>query len=219
MKSPFSYAFLIAALLLNSTTLVAQDEETKPAEVEAEAEAAEQAPQRFKVIFELSNDGEVEIEVARKLAPLGVDQFYNLVKSGFYNECRFFRVVPGFVVQFGINGDPAVQKKWREAPIKDDPVLFSNKKGTICFAPAGEDTRTTQLFINIGNNERLDGLGFAAFGRVNHGLKHIEAINSEYGETPNQGLIQDKGNEYLKEEFPNMDYIKKAYVVEKTEKK
>ncbi len=217
MKSPFSYVFLVAALLLSSTNLVAQDEETKPAEVEAEA--AEQAPQRFKVIFELSNDGEVEIEVARKLAPLGVDQFYNLVKSGFYNECRFFRVVPGFVVQFGINGDPAVQKKWREAPIKDDPVRFSNKKGTICFATAGKDTRTTQLFINIGDNERLDGLGFAAFGRVNHGLKHFEAINSEYGETPNQELIHNKGNDYLKEGFPNMDYIKKAYVVEKIEKK
>ena len=121
-------------------------------------------------------------------------------------------------MQFGINGDPEVQKKWKDAPIKDDPVLFSNRKGTICFATSGENTRTSQLFINLKDNENLDGLGFAAFGRVNKGLKHIEAINAEYGQTPNQGLIQDQGNEYLTKEFPNMDYIKKAYVVEKNEK-
>ena len=199
----------LAVLLLSTTTLLAQDEEAKPA-------AAEQAPERFKVILELSNDGEVEIEVARKLAPLGVDHFYQLVKSGFLDECRFFRVVPNFVVQFGINGDPEVQKKWKENPIKDDPVVFSNRKGTICFATAGPNSRTTQLFINLKDNNNLDGLGFSAFGRVNKGLKHIEAINAEYGEDPNQGLIQSEGNKYLKEQFPRMDYIKKAYIKEKT---
>tara|TARA_B100000945_G_C20421606_1_gene618322 strand:- start:1376 stop:2014 length:639 start_codon:yes stop_codon:yes gene_type:complete len=212
MKSAFLFLSLIAVFLLASTTLVAQDEEVKP------VEEAEQAPARFKVIFELSNDGEVEIEVARKLAPLGVDHFYKLVKSGFYNECRFFRVVPDFVVQFGINGDPELQKKWKDAPIKDDPVLFSNRKGTICFATAGENTRTSQLFINLKDNMNLDGLGFAAFGRVNKGMKFVEAINAEYGQTPNQGFIQEQGNEYLKKEFPKMDYIKKAYVVEKKDK-
>ena len=212
MKAPFSFLPLLVAALFASTPLVAQDEDASI------AEEAKQAPARFKVIFELSNDGQVEIEVARKLAPLGVDQFYQLVQSGFYNECRFFRVVPDFVVQFGINGDPEVQKKWKDAPIKDDPVVFSNRKGTICFATSGENTRTSQLFINLKDNENLDGLGFAAFGRVNKGLKHIEAINDEYGQTPNQGLIQDQGNEYLIKEFPNMDYIKKAYVVEKKEK-
>ena len=212
MKAPFSFLPLLVAALFASTPLVAQDEDANI------AEEAKQAPARFKVIFELSNDGQVEIEVARKLAPLGVDQFYQLVQSGFYNECRFFRVVPDFVVQFGINGDPEVQKKWKDAPIKDDPVVFSNRKGTICFATSGENTRTSQLFINLKDNENLDGLGFAAFGRVNKGLNHIEAINDEYGQTPNQGLIQDQGNEYLIKEFPNMDYIKKAYVVEKKEK-
>ena len=212
MKAPFSFLPLLVAALFASTPLVAQDADANI------AEEAKQAPARFKVIFELSNDGQVEIEVARKLAPLGVDQFYQLVQSGFYNECRFFRVVPDFVVQFGINGDPEVQKKWKDAPIKDDPVVFSNRKGTICFATSGENTRTSQLFINLKDNENLDGLGFAAFGRVNKGLNHIEAINDEYGQTPNQGLIQDQGNEYLIKEFPNMDYIKKAYVVEKKEK-
>lgn len=207
MKSPFSILSLIAALLFASTLLVAQDEE------------AEQAPDRFKVIFELSNEGEVEIEVARKLAPLGVDQFHKLVKSGFYNDCRFFRVVPNFVVQFGINGDPEVQKGIKEAPIKDDPVTFSNKKGTICFATAGPNTRTSQLFINLKDNANLDGLGFAAFGRVNKGMKHIEAINAEYGESPDQNQIQTSGNEYLNKDFPNLDYIKKAYIVVDGEKK
>ena len=212
MKAPFSFLPLFVVALFASNILVAQDEDVKI------AEEVEQAPARFKVIFELSNDGQVEIEVARKLAPLGVDQFYQLVQSGFYNECRFFRVVPDFVVQFGINGDPEVQKKWKDTPIKDDPVLFSNRKGTICFATRGENTRTSQLFINLKDNENLDGLGFAAFGRVNKGLKHIEAINAEYGATPDQELIQNQGNEYLTKEFPNMDYIKKAYVVEKKEK-
>ena len=213
MRSPFSILSLIAVLLFASTVLVAQDEEAKP------VEDAEQAPARFKVIFELSNEGEVEIEVARKLAPLGVDQFHKLVKSGFFNECRFFRIVPDFVVQFGINGDPEVQKGIKDAPIKDDPVTFSNKKGTICFATAGPDTRTSQLFINLSDNARLDGLGFAAFGRVNKGMKHIEEINAEYGETPDQNQIQSEGNEYLNKEFPNLDYIKKAYIVVDGEKK
>jgi peptidyl-prolyl cis-trans isomerase A (cyclophilin A) len=198
--------------------LTAQDE--KPAtteetlntdEVEVQSAKA-QAPKKFKVIFELST-GEVEIEVARKLAPLGVDQFYQAVNDGFYDECRFFRVVTGFVVQFGINGDPKVQQKWTDHPIKDDPVLFSNRKGTICFATSGPDTRTTQMFINLGDNSRLDKLGFAAFGRVNKGIKHIEAITDEYGEQPQQDKIQSVGNAYLKESFPKMDYIQRAYVV------
>ena len=206
MKSILS---IMAMLLLSTTALMAQDEEAQA------EEKAEQAPKRFKVIFELSNDGEVELEVARKLAPIGVDQFYKLVKSGFYDECRFFRVVPGFVVQFGINGDPEVQKQWKEAPIQDDPVLFKNLKGTICFATAGPNTRTTQLFINLDDNNNLNAMGFAAFGRVNKGMEHIEKINDEYGQNPDQGLIKSEGNEYLKKEFPNMDYIKKAYVVEK----
>lgn len=218
---------LLVLVMGSVATLSAQDEkpaaqEDTPVPVEVEEtpstddgeiqSAKAQAPKRFKVIFELST-GDVEIEVARKLAPLGVDQFYQAVNDGFYDECRFFRVVKGFVVQFGINGDPQIQKSWKDQPIKDDPVLFSNLKGTICFATSGPDTRTTQLFINLSDNSRLNKLGFAAFGRVNKGMKHIEAITDEYGEQPQQDKIQDEGNAYLKESFPKMDYIQRAYVV------
>jgi len=192
--------------------------ETKASTDDVEAQSAKtQAPKKFKVIFELST-GDVEIEVARKLAPLGVDQFYQAVNDGFYDECRFFRVVKGFVVQFGINGDPKVQQKWKDHPIKDDPVLFSNSKGTICFATSGPDTRTTQMFINLSDNSRLNKIGFAAFGRVNKGMKHIEAITDEYGEQPQQYRLQSEGNTYLKESFPKMDYIKRAYVVARDSK-
>jgi peptidyl-prolyl cis-trans isomerase A (cyclophilin A) len=225
-------AILLVLVIGPVATLSAQDEkpaskedtaapvevETKASTDDVEAQSAKtQAPEKFKVIFELST-GDVEIEVARKLAPLGVDQFYQAVNDGFYDECRFFRVVKGFVVQFGINGDPKVQQKWKDHPIKDDPVLFSNSKGTICFATSGPDTRTTQMFINLSDNSRLNKIGFAAFGRVNKGMKHIEAITDEYGEQPQQDKIQSEGNTYLKESFPKMDYIKRAYVVDRDSK-
>jgi peptidyl-prolyl cis-trans isomerase A (cyclophilin A) len=225
-------AILLVLVIGPVATLSAQDEkpaskedtaapvevETKASTDDVEAQSAKtQAPEKFKVIFELST-GDVEIEVARKLAPLGVDQFYQAVNDGFYDECRFFRVVKGFVVQFGINGDPKVQQKWKDHPIKDDPVLFSNSKGTICFATSGPDTRTTQMFINLSDNSRLNKIGFAAFGRVNKGMKHIEAITDEYGEQPQQDRIQSEGNTYLKESFPKMDYIKRAYVVARDSK-
>jgi len=172
------------------------------------------APDEFDVLLKTSK-GDITIHVTRKLAPKGADRFYTAVKAGFYNECRFFRVVPKFVVQFGINGDPEVQKKWRDDPIKDDPVKGSNTKGTITFATAGRDTRTTQLFINLKDNTRLDDIGFAPFGKVTKGMKVVEKINSEYGERPDQGKIQKEGNAYLKEAYPRLDYIKTATVVTK----
>jgi cyclophilin family peptidyl-prolyl cis-trans isomerase len=172
------------------------------------------APDEFDVLLKTSK-GDVTIHVTRKLAPKGADRFYTAVKAGFYNDCRFFRVVPKFVVQFGINGDPEVQKKWREDAIKDDPVKGSNTKGTITFATAGRDTRTTQLFINLKDNTRLDDIGFAPFGKVTKGMKVVEKINSEYGERPDQGKIQKEGNAYLKEAYPRLDYIKTATVVTK----
>ncbi len=149
----------------------------------------------------------------RKYAPLGVDQFHKAIKEGFYDECRFFRVVPDFVVQFGINGDPKVHKKWRDSPIKDDPVTASNVRGSVCYATAGANTRTTQLFINLGDNSRLDKMGFAPFGKVTEGIEVVDKITSQYGQSPNQGLIQSRGNAYLKEDFPKLDYIKKATVI------
>ncbi len=170
------------------------------------------APETFKAQFDTTR-GKFTIEVTRSLAPNGADRFYNLVKSGYFKDIAFFRVVPHFMVQFGIHGDPAVSAKWREANIPDDPVKGSNSRGTLTFATAGPNTRTTQLFINFADNAFLDGQGFSPFGKVTEGMDVVDKINAEYGETPNQGRIQMQGNAYLKSEFPNLDYIKSATIV------
>lgn len=176
--------------------------------------AQEQAPEQFKVQFETSK-GNFVIEVTRKWAPIGADHFYGLVQKGFYNECRFFRVVPGFMVQFGINGDPAVQKNFRDATIKDEPTVASNAPGFITYAKSGApNSRTTQLFINYGDNSFLDNQGFAPFGRVIEGMDVVKAINSKHGERPDQGAIQSQGNAYLKAQFPDLDYIKTVKLVQ-----
>jgi peptidyl-prolyl cis-trans isomerase A (cyclophilin A) len=169
------------------------------------------APATYKAKFETSK-GSFVVAVTRAWAPKGADRFYNLVKNGFFDETRFFRIVPGFVAQFGINGTPSVQAHWRNAPIKDDPVAQSNKRGTIVFATAGPNTRTTQLFINFKDNARLDGMGFAPFGRVVSGMKVVDALNAEYEEQPDQQAIQRQGNAYLVKNFPRLDYIKKATI-------
>jgi len=170
------------------------------------------APDKFRVKFETSC-GDFTVEVQRDWAPLGADRFHELVQAGFYDECRFFRVVPGFVVQWGMNGDPAVYAKWKDREIKDDKVTQSNRAGMITFASRGPNTRTCQLFINLADNERLDDLGFAPFGKVVEGMDVVKKITSEYGQRPQQPLIQEEGNAYLKKEFPKMDYIQKATVV------
>ena len=192
---------IVFALLLGATPGILQ--------------AQRAAPDEFGVKLETSQ-GDVIIVVNRKYAPLGADRFHSAVKQGFYDECRFFRVVPNFVVQFGINGDPKVQTKWREAKIKDDPVIVSNKRGTVTFATAGPGTRTTQLFINLGDNSRLDAMGFAAFGKVIKGMDVVDKLTSKYGQMPQQGQIQSEGNAYLKKNFPDMDFIKKATIVSLT---
>lgn len=176
------------------------------------AKLNEKAPDAYKVAFQTSK-GAFTVQVHRDWAPLGADRFYNLVKNGFYDQGRFFRVVPGFVVQFGIPADPKVASVWRTATIEDDPVKEANTKGRITFATAGPNSRTTQVFINFADNSRLDKMGFAPFGEVVQGMDVVEAINAEYGERPNQGRIQTQGNEYLKAEFPNMDYIQSAKIV------
>jgi len=175
--------------------------------------AQEKAPDTYKVKFDTSK-GPVVIEVHRAWAPLGADHFYSLVKSGFYNDVRFFRVVPNFMVQFGLNGDPSIQSNWANANITDDPVTQSNKKGYVTFATRGKDTRTTQVFINFKDNGFLDSQGFAPFGEVTSGMDVVEKINSEYGEKPNQGSIQSQGNTYLKAQFPKLDYVKKATIAQ-----
>ena len=178
---------------------------------------AERVPEVYRVNFETTK-GDFAIEITRKWAPLGADRFYNLVKNGFYDGCRFFRVLPNFVVQFGLNGDPAVSRKWQGAKISDDPVTESNKPGAVSFATSGRNSRTTQVFINLGNNKSLDSMGFSPFGIVIAGMNVVNQLYSDYGEGapsghgPSQAKINTEGNAYLEKEFPKLDYIKKATI-------
>jgi len=169
------------------------------------------APDIFKVNLDTSK-GPVVIEVHRDWAPLGADHFYALVKSGFYDGARFFRVVPGFVVQFGLAADPAVTAKWKSMNLADDPVKQSNTTGMVTYATAGPNTRTTQVFINLADNQRLDSQGFAPFGRVISGMDIVQSFYAGYGEKPEQQLIEAQGNAYLQMQFPQLDYIKKATI-------
>ena len=171
-----------------------------------------QAPATFNVKFATTR-GDFVVQVNRAWAPLGADRFYNLVKHGFFTDAAFFRVVPGFIVQFGLSADPAVNKAWAHANIKDDRVAESNKPGTITFATAGPGTRTTQLFINFGNNAPLDAQGFAPFGTVTSGMDVVRQIYSGYGESPDQGSITSQGKAYLDKKFPKIDSIKSATIV------
>jgi len=177
--------------------------------------ASEQAPDQFKVTFETTK-GPFTVQVVRDWAPLGADRFYNLVKAGFFNDTAFFRVVKGFVVQFGLNGDPGVNAKWKDATIPDDPVRTSNLRGYITFATAGPNTRTTQLFINLANNGRLDSMKFSPFGRVIQGMDVVDSLYGGYGEGapngngPSQDKITEEGNSYLRENFPKLDYVVQA---------
>jgi peptidyl-prolyl cis-trans isomerase A (cyclophilin A) len=174
----------------------------------------EKAPESFKVKLETSK-GDIILAVTRAWSPNGVDRFYNLVRNGFYDECRFFRIASGFVVQIGINGTPSIQRMWREATIKDDPVIKSNGKGRVTFATAGPNTRTTQFFINLGDRNRfLDDQGFSPFAEVEQGMEVVQALYSGYGEAPDQEMIQQQGNAYLNAKFPKLDFIKKATILE-----
>lgn len=177
---------------------------TDPDAPELQAEA----PAVFDTTFE-TTAGPVTIRTHRAWAPHGADRFYNLARSGFYDGQKFFRVVPGFVVQWGIHGDPAVSDAWRTATIRDDPVTQSNTRGRVTFAMAGPNTRTTQLFINLGNNTNLDRQrsAFAPFGEVIAGFENILAINASAGENPQQPQIQARGNDYLDATFPQLDAI------------
>ena len=170
----------------------------------------EKAPATFNVKFDTSA-GAFTVQVNRDWAPLGADRFYNLVKLGFYDNARFFRVVPNFMVQFGINGDPAIQRYWSEARMPDDPVKQGNTRGMITYAKCGlPNCRSTQLFINYKDNSFLNSTGFAPFGKVTSGMDVVDKISSQYGEQPEQGRITSEGNAYLTKSFPKLDYIKKA---------
>jgi peptidyl-prolyl cis-trans isomerase A (cyclophilin A) len=171
-----------------------------------------QAPDVYKVKFNTAK-GDFVVQVTRAWSPLGADRFYNLVKNGFYNGAAFFRIVPGFVVQFGLSPDPAVSKAWRDAKIADDPVTQSNHRGYLSFATAGPGTRTTQVFINLVDNSRLDSMGFSPFGQVIEGMELIDKLNAEYGERPDQGRVEAEGQSYLEKSFPRLDTVKTAVIL------
>jgi len=171
----------------------------------------EQAPNTFRAAFNTS-EGPFVLEVHRYWAPMGADRFYNLVKNGFFNDVRFFRVIDGQLAQFGMHGDPAVQEAWRDAAIADDPVRHGNTRGTVSFASRGPNTRTTQLFINLRDNTAYDRLGFAPIAEVVSGMEVVDRLYADYEERPEQPLIDSEGNTYLKREFPNLDYIQKAEI-------
>jgi cyclophilin family peptidyl-prolyl cis-trans isomerase len=186
--------------------------------VAGSAAPADAAPATYRARFETSA-GTFVIEVHRDWAPHGADRFYELVKGRYYDGQRFFRVLSGFMAQFGIHGDPKISAAWRERSIPDDPVVQSNTRGMVTFATAGPNTRTTQIFINYANNASLDGQGFAPFGRVVEGMEVVDRLFAGYGEGaprgqgPDQGRIQAEGNAYLKRAFPKLDYVKQATIV------
>lgn len=176
------------------------------------------APEEFKAEF-VTTKGDIIVEVHRAWAPLGADRFYNLIRGGFFNNAAFFRVVTTprpFVVQFGLNPNPAVNHAWEHANIKDDPVMQSNSRGMLVFATAGPNTRTTQLFINLKDNKFLDSMGFAPFGMVTEGMDVVDKITSQYGEKPEQDKITNEGDAYLTKNFPMIDRIKSAKILPAT---
>jgi peptidyl-prolyl cis-trans isomerase A (cyclophilin A) len=200
---------LVSAMLLATLALPAFGQSANLSNPSA---LRETAPATYKARFETSK-GAFVVDVTRDWAPNGADRFYNLVKNGFYDGVRFFRVLDGFMAQFGINGDPKVSAVWREARIQDDPVKQSNRRGFVTYAMAGPNTRTSQLFINYNDrNSSLDKQGFSPFGRVSSGLEVVDALYNGYGEIPNQGRIQMEGNAYLAKDFPRLDFVKKATI-------
>lgn len=204
-------SIVLTAVAVLAAAPLASAGQTSKAALKNPAEMKETAPATYKAKFETSA-GDFVVEVHRAWAPKGADRFYNLVKHGFFDDCRFFRVVPNFMVQFGINGDPAVQTNWVNNRITDDPVKESNKRGYITFATAGPNSRTSQVFINFADNTGLDRQGFAPFGEVTSGMNVVDKINAQYGQKPVQAQIQSQGNAYLNKEFPKLDYIKKAAI-------
>jgi peptidyl-prolyl cis-trans isomerase A (cyclophilin A) len=218
----------LLSLSLSCAVACKKSPESVPAPAAAPAEKpsldkprtlSERAKDVYRAKFATSK-GDFVIEVHRDWAPLGADRFYNLVKNGYYNETRFFRVVNGFMAQIGIHGKPELNMAWRDQRIADDPVLKSNLRGFVSFATAGPGTRTTQFFINYSDgNSRLDGMGFAPFGQVTSGMEVVEHLYAEYGEGaprgrgPDQGRLQDEGNAYLMRDFPQLDYVKEATIL------
>ena len=176
------------------------------------------APDVFQARFETSK-GDFVIEAHRGWSVNGADRFYNLVAGGYFDNVRFFRAVAGFVVQFGIHGDPEVSAIWREQRILDDRVVMSNTRGFVSYAMGGPNTRTAQVFVNLGDNSRLDEMGFSPFGRVVEGMDVVDQLHSAYGDGPPRGRGPDQreifksGNDYLSKSFPDLDFVRRATIV------
>src|SRR5262252_5228544 len=203
MKGALAALFLIVSSTFGQT---AKSALMKPSVLK------EKAPAMYTAKFD-TTAGVFQVEVHTDWAPNGADRFYNLVKNGYYDGCRFFRVVPGFMVQFGINGDPAIQRNWENATIADEKVTQGNTRGFVSFAKSSApNSRTTQVFINFADNSRLNRDGFAPFGKVISGMDVVDKIYSGYGEKPDQGRTQAEGNAYLTKNFPKLDFIKKATI-------
>jgi peptidyl-prolyl cis-trans isomerase A (cyclophilin A) len=210
----------LAVVLAVATTAVAQESgvDLSKAKLRTPSSFTEKAPETFKAKFDTSQ-GAFTIDVHRAWAPLGADRFFNLVKNGFYDDCRFFRVLDGFMAQIGMNGNPAIQSAWANSTIQDDPVKQSNKRGFVTFAKSQlPNSRSTQIFINYRDNGNLDRLAFAPFGEVTSGMEVVDKLYSGYGEGapsgkgPEQGKILAQGNAYLTKDFPKLDYVKKATI-------
>jgi peptidyl-prolyl cis-trans isomerase A (cyclophilin A) len=212
----FRTLFVLAAIAALSVSAAVAQPAAK-ANLKNPAAFNEQAPPVFKANFE-TDIGSVVIEVHRDWAPLGADRFYNLVKSGYFDGVKFFRVIPGFMAQFGMHGDPAVNTAWSSARIKDDPVKESNKRGYVTFAKSSApNSRSSQVFINYADrNSSLDKDGFAPFGKVISGMEVVDKFNAKYAGTPgdDQGNIAAGGNAYLDKTYPGLTFIKKATIVQ-----
>lgn len=204
----------LAVLVVTASTAAASTAATPPTALLTPASLTAKAPATYTVKF-TTTKGNFEVTVQRALAPHGADRFYNLVRAHFFDGVEFFRVVPGFVVQFGISGYPTVSSAWQNATIPDDPVKTANVAGTITFADAGPNTRTTQVFINLADNSSLDSEGFAPFGKVTAGMSVIDKLYSGYGDQPTstQSQIAAEGNTFLKKQFPKLDAVLTARLV------
>jgi cyclophilin family peptidyl-prolyl cis-trans isomerase len=196
---------LLASLLLGACLACGRSSDSRTA-------PAGPAPDSFRVAFQTSR-GTFVVEARRAWAPRGVDRFYQLVGEHFFDDNRFYRVLPGFIAQFGASGDRKRDERWESEPLPDDPPRETNRRGTISFAQSGPNTRTHQLFVNLKDNPSLDAQGFVPIGRVVEGMGVVDSLYDEYGGTPKYQLIVRMGNKYLASEFPQLDYIKTARLV------
>ncbi len=208
------FLFLAIASMLTGMSCVRTPPSGAPPAATVQDEDAEAGRDDTFLVKLETTKGDIVIEVHPAWAPNGAAHFRELVEAGFYTDCAFFRVMPGFMCQAGVAGDPEVHARWADRSIQDDPVIKSNEPGYVTFGNTGApNSRSTHIFINYGSNSFLDSQAFAPFGKVVKGMDVATSINSQYGERPDQGRMRYEGNAYLKESFPGLDYILKASIV------